>query len=107
MVAVAAAGAVEAEALEAAAAAESGGGSSSGIVVGQLVMQVVDNIRKYVLCINLSHTLIIEWAKILPFIEENVLPDTKRQNTAQSIRSACRTNCCMQDNIVISPPAQV
>ena len=56
MVAVAAAGAVEAEALEAAAAAESGG-SSSGIVVGQLVMQVVGNIRKYILCINLSHTL--------------------------------------------------
>ena len=100
--AVAAVGVVEAEALEAAAAAESGGSSSSSrIVVGQLAMQVVDNIRKYVLCINLSHTLVIEWAKILPFIEENVLPDTKQQNTAQSIRSACRTNC-MQDNIAIS-----
>ena len=55
--AVAAAGVVETEALEAAAAAESGGGSSSRIVVGQLVMQVVGNIRKYILCINLSHTL--------------------------------------------------
>ncbi len=78
---------MEAEALEVAATAKSGGGSSSGIVISQLAMQVVDNIKKYVVRINLSHTLVIEWAKILQFIEENVPPDTKWQNTAQRIRS--------------------
>ena len=59
LVAVAAAGVAEPKVWEAAAAAESGGGSSSGIVVGHLALQV-DNIRKYILCISLSHTLVIE-----------------------------------------------
>jgi hypothetical protein len=39
--------------------------------------------RNCILCIILSHSLVIEWPKFLPFIQENVLPDIKRQSVAK------------------------